>query len=139
MEPITDGETHPRHLVLIVGDVCDNFESTLTTTLLEEGFDAIAVATGVATMKLLASGVEPCVVVIDVDLPDMSGWDLRHRVDQLDAQVRPATVLATGAGMAGTPAGIVPIELLLQKPAAVGRLIDIIERHCPRRPIARVA
>ncbi|MEO6029527.1 MAG: hypothetical protein ABIR79_21900 [Candidatus Binatia bacterium] len=138
MEPLTDPEVHPRHLVLVVGDVCDSDETILTTTLLDAGFDAIAVATGVVTMKLLASGVEPCVVVIDVDLPDMSGWDLWQRVHGLDARVRPAAVLASGAEVAETPAGIVPIDLLLRKPAAIGRLIDIIECHCPRRTTAGV-
>ena len=136
MEPIAHQEVPRRHLVLVVGDVCDSVETFLTTTLMEAGFDAIAVATGVATMQLLASGVEPCVVVIDVDLPDMSGWDLWQRVHGLDARVRPATVLASGAEVAGTPAGIVPIELLLRKPAAIGRLIEIVECHCPRRTTA---
>jgi hypothetical protein len=51
---------------LVVGDVFDTEETVLTTTLLNAGFDAIAVESGNATMKLLASGVEPCVVVIDV-------------------------------------------------------------------------
>jgi CheY-like chemotaxis protein len=126
-------DPHSRHIVLVVGDVCDTDRTILTTTLLDAGFDAIAVESGAATLKLLAGGVQPCVVVIDVDLPDMEGRQLWQRLHELDALTRPAAVLALGAEPGGTPAGVVPIRPLLRKPAAIDQLIAIIERHCPIR------
>ncbi len=139
MDATADGAGHPRHLVLVVGDVGDTEATLLTTKLLEAGFDAIAVESGEATMRLLASGVEPCVVVIDVDLPDMTGWTLRRRLREIDVRMRPATVLASAPESEGTPAGVIPIPAVLEKPAAIEAVIEIIERHCPRRTASAVA
>jgi hypothetical protein len=77
--------------------------------------------------------------VIDVDLPDMTGEELWQRVHELDARTRPAAVLASGSESRGTPAGVIPIRPLLRKPAALGRVIEVIERHCPRRTASAVA
>ena len=139
MDPSPECDLHRRHIVLVVGDVSDDEPRILTDTLQDAGFDAIAVETGGTTLKLLASGVEPCVVVIDVDLPDMNGWELWRSIHELDARTGPATLLASSAESLGTPAGVVPIDALLRKPAAIYQLIDIIERHCPKRPTRAVA
>lgn len=139
MDSAARGAAHSRHLVMVVGDVADSPAEVLTTRLLDAGFDAIAVESGHAAMKLLAGGVEPCVVVIDVDLPDMTGWNLWQRVHELDVRARPAAVLAGETESKGTPAGVIPIRPLLRKPAALARVIEVIERHCPRRTASAVA
>ena len=90
-------------------------------------------------MKLLASGVEPCVVVIAVDLPDMPGVELLRRVHELVFRTRPAEVLESGSASGVTPAGVIPIDRLLEQPAAIDRLIAIIEQYCPRRAASAVA
>jgi CheY-like chemotaxis protein len=128
---------HERHLVLVVGDVSD--DTTLTAILLDAGFDAIAVQTGHAALQLLESGVEPCVVVIDTDCPDMDSRDLWRRVHEVAARRGPAGILVTATESQAIPAGMVPIGALMRKPAARDRLIEIIERHCPRRDSAAVA
>jgi CheY-like chemotaxis protein len=123
--------THDRHLVLVVGDVSGGDETNLTGTLLDAGFDAIAVETGQATLKLLDTGVAPCAVVIDADLPDMDGWDLWRRVHACGLPMEPSGVLVT-VGVGVIPAGVIPIRAVLKKPAATDRVIAIVEEHCPR-------
>ena len=121
---------HPRHIVLVVGDVAQTNEE-LVTALLATGFDAIAVESGEATLALLES-FHPCALVLDVDMPDMSAWQLWERVKRLSGSDQPAAVLLSPRLVDATRARIVDMREFLQKPVAPERLIDTVERHCPR-------
>jgi CheY-like chemotaxis protein len=126
---------HPRHIVLVVGDVAQTNQEVVTT-LLAAGFDAVAVETGAATLALLES-FHPCALVLDVLMPDMSAWQLWERVKRRSGDDPPAAVLLSSDLVDATRARVVDMREFVRKPVAVERLIDAVERHCPRR-VARL-
>lgn len=137
MKPIAPAQ-HLRHIVLVVSGSTDTDEDAVPM-LLRAGFDAIAVESAGATLALLESGVKPCVLVLDVDLPDLDAWKLWDHVRARGADASPAAVLVSADHVDGTRARLVEIPEFLRKPVAPDRLIEAVERHCPRRLWPRFA
>lgn len=123
---------HQCHIVLVVGDVTETDVGTVPA-LLVAGFDAIAVESGSATLALLGSGVDPCVLIIDADLTDMDGWELWRRVSARKGTTPPAAVFVSADPIDATRVRLARIGEFVQKPIANDRLIEIVERHCPHR------
>jgi len=124
--------SHLRHIVLMVGSGPDGDEE-IVTTLLEAGFDAFAVASASATLALIDGGLEPCVLVLDVDDPNLDAWKLWDAVRGRDEASRPTAVLLSHDHLDATRARVVDIKEFLRKPVAPERLVEAVERHCPRR------
>jgi CheY-like chemotaxis protein len=125
---------HSRHIVLVVGDVTQTDEQPVTA-LLRAGFDAIAVESAAAALALLDAGAEPCVLVIDVDTPDLDGWELWEQVKRRKGAERPAAVLLSSNALFANRARSVGVAGFLTKPATHESLIEPVERHCPRRVV----
>jgi DNA-binding NarL/FixJ family response regulator len=65
---------------LVIVDDHQGFRSWAQELLAEEGFDVVGVASdGASALAVIAAKV-PDVVLLDVELPDMSGFDVAARV-----------------------------------------------------------
>jgi CheY-like chemotaxis protein len=125
--------SHSRHIVLVVGNARDGDEE-IVTTLLRAGFDALAVESGAATLALIDGGAAPCVLLIDADeLPDMSPLRLWDAVRGRAEDARPASFLLSYDPLDAASVRDVDVECFLRKPVMPDRLVEIVERHCPRR------
>src|SRR5919198_2299537 len=82
--------------VLVVDDH-DAFRAGLAALLGEEGFAVDTAASGAAALKRAAS-FEPDVILMDVDMPVMSGVEATRRVLEVVASAR---VLLLGYGQEG--------------------------------------
>ena len=132
-----DHPSHSHHIVLVVGTARDDDEE-MVTTLLRAGFDALAVESGAATLALMDGGVTPCVLLIDVDtLPDMHPLRLWDALQRRDEASRPTSFLLSDEAIDATTARDVDIGHFLRKPVTSERLVEIVERHCPRRLFPR--
>ncbi len=67
-------ETH-RHAILLVEDY-DDLRDAIVTYLDLAGFEARGAASGATALSLLSDGFRPCVVLLDLWLPDMDGWEV---------------------------------------------------------------
>jgi CheY-like chemotaxis protein len=67
-------------VVLVIDDDRD-IRGTLRQVLEEEGYATAAAADGREAMKLLREGLRPSVILLDLTMPGMDGWDFR--ADQL--------------------------------------------------------
>ena len=75
--PVADRE---RESILVVDDTAAN--RLLYTTILQEQAKVVAAATGSEALALAAER-EYAMIVLDVHLPDVSGFDLAHQLRQL--------------------------------------------------------
>lgn len=125
--------SHLRHIVLVVGNTPDD-DTEVVTILLQAGFDAVAVESASATLALIAGGAAPCVLLLDIDaIPDV---DIRRLWDEMrgrEEASRPAVVLVSHEHADAPQARGVDIEDFLRKPLEPERLVEAVERHCPRR------
>jgi CheY-like chemotaxis protein len=82
----------PVSVVLVVDDNADTNEA-LVTLLGTHGFDATGAASGLLALDYFDAGGRPCVVLLDVRMPDMDGWELWERMKAHDELARTAVVL----------------------------------------------
>ena len=113
--------------VLIVEDD-DDLRDMMAQMLTLEGFDAAAVANGREALEYLHSASPPNVILLDLMMPVMDGWEFR-RQQQADPDLAPVPVIVLSAldqgrtGMAGAAA-------FIKKPLDFDRLIELVREYC---------
>jgi len=116
--------------VLIVDDDLDILEA-LAELLECEGYRVTTVTDGRAALSHLRGGLRPCVILLDLMMPGMNGWDFRN--EQLnDAELKDIPVVIVTAATvteAALKAQLGDISLL-SKPPLDDELISIVRRHC---------
>jgi CheY-like chemotaxis protein len=65
--------------------VIDDNETILTMTkgMLEENYNVITVTSGLEALKLLKNGDIPNLILLDMYMPEMSGWNTLIRIGKL--------------------------------------------------------
>ncbi len=116
--------------ILVVEDDTDLRES-LSQALRDHGFAVTPAANGQEALDLLRGGARPTVILLDLMLPVLNGWELRDalRHDPALAQIPQLVISAymdeTERAVLGLPA-----DDCIRKPFHLRVLIDAIERHC---------
>jgi CheY-like chemotaxis protein len=112
--------------ILVVDDDPDIRES-LKEVLQDEGYTVSCVANGREALEYLQKSPRPCVILLDLMMPVMDGWQFRReqKRDPLIADIPLIVITATGK----RPVLIDADELVL-KPLVLGRLFEAIERYC---------
>ena len=116
--------------VLVVEDDTDLRES-LSQALRDHGFTVTQAANGQQALDLLNSGVRPGVILLDLMMPILSGWELRDvlRDDPELAQI-PQLVISAFVDETEQAVLALPADDCIRKPFHLRILIDAIERHC---------
>ena len=119
--------------VLIVDDD-RNIREMLTEMLTDEGY-AIATATdGLdALSQLRARPQVPCLILLDLMMPNMNGWEFCV-AQQQDPRLSPIPVVVISARAdLDRAVAQIPVAGHLSKPIDIDRLLHIVERHCAER------
>lgn len=78
LPPYTIAVTAAKTRILVVEDEAD-FRDLITHLLREKGFDVVAAANGEEGLRLYAE-CSPDLVLLDVHLPDMTGFEVCRRI-----------------------------------------------------------
>jgi CheY-like chemotaxis protein len=122
-----------RHMrsVLVIDDDDDLLEAVgegLTT----EGFTVRVAHDGADAFAKLARGALPDVILLDLNMPHMSGWKFRE-LQQRHAALRHIPVVVMSASM---PIGI-DASAVVEKPCAPALLAATLRSVIPAQPAAR--
>jgi CheY-like chemotaxis protein len=127
--PETTRRRSPEHHcpVLIVEDDAD-LRDMMAQLLSLEGYQARTVANGRDALEYLKGGDYPNVILLDLMMPVMDGWEFRRRQSEDPALARvPVVVLsALDQSRAADLAG----AAFLKKPLDFDRLIQLVRRYC---------
>ena len=116
--------------ILVVEDDAGAREA-LTDILRDEGFEVRGAANGREALDQLEGGMRPCVILLDLVMPVMDGWEFRQR--QLrEASLAPIPVVVLTATAGEGPEAVPPGDVL-RKPVDFDALLARVERHCARR------
>ncbi len=118
----------PEPCVLVVDDDRDICEAVQTVLELE-GYAVVTAADGAQALARLRAGVRPCVIILDLMMPNMNGVQFRE-AQQQDPELRAIPVLVlSGDGRAPIKAANLGVEGL-RKPVELDVLLEAIRRSC---------
>jgi CheY-like chemotaxis protein len=119
--------------VLVVEDDTDLRES-LTQALRDHGFTVSPVSNGQQALDLLHGGARPSVILLDLMMPVLNGWELRDALrDNPELAEIPQLVISAYMDEAEQHVLSLPPDDCIRKPFHIRVLIEAIERHCGAR------
>ena len=113
--------------ILVVEDN-DDVRDMMAVTLELEGHKVLTAANGQEALNLLHRGIHPCLILLDMMMPVMTGWEFRTAVEN-DPVLKHIPIIvvsaATGDSIARTAA-----DAVLPKPIDVDRLLTVVCEFC---------
>jgi CheY-like chemotaxis protein len=115
--------------VLVVDDDPD-IRATIQEVLEMEGFAVETARNGREALDLLKDGVHPCVVLLDLMMPVLTGWEfLEARRASRGLLEVPVVVVSTVAERL-SDAGATDV---VRKPPDIETLLRVVRKHCAER------
>jgi CheY-like chemotaxis protein len=118
------------HLIMIVEDHTD-LRETFRDVLAASGIQSVEASSGREALTLLREQPrKPCLILLDIFMPDVDGWEFRlaqlgdPRLADIPVVLLTAHVGAEGAAREMNASGF------LKKPVTLDTLLSSIERHC---------
>jgi CheY-like chemotaxis protein len=114
-----------RPTILVVEDDPDALEA-LGDLLESHGYAVISARHGAEALELLGRSPLPRLIVLDLLMPTMDGWEFRRR-QKNDPRIAHIPVVVVSASSAAKP---IEADTVLRKPVDIDRLLETIARHC---------
>jgi CheY-like chemotaxis protein len=115
--------------VLIVEDDAD-LREMMAQLLTLEGYRAETVSNGREALKFLHEGPPPDLILLDLMMPVMDGWEFRKVQQGEPALAKVPVVVLTALDQAQARAeGLNGVDFL-KKPLDFDRLLEIVRHHC---------
>jgi CheY-like chemotaxis protein len=116
-----------HHLLLVEDD--SEIRELLTEMLEGEGFSVALATNGVEALERLRRD-RPCVVILDLMMPVMDGWQLRSRMLDDASLADIPVIVVSGAGDLVETSAALQAKDVFAKPVRWPILLDAIRRHC---------
>jgi CheY-like chemotaxis protein len=114
--------------VLIVDDDFA-LRDALCAALEGEGFSVAAVSNGEEALEYLRNGARPCLVLLDLMMPIMNGWEFRAEQRQ-DPELADIPVIVLSAFARSGDEELRGIERFLRKPFELSDLLAAVRAYC---------
>ena len=122
------------HKVLIVEDD-EGVREVLREALEDEGYWVGCAADGEEALRMLRAEPAPCLVLLDLVLPGLNGWQLREKqlADPFLAQFPVVVLTATST----LEAAAISADAWLKKPAPLEEVLATVARFCTPADFSR--
>jgi CheY-like chemotaxis protein len=118
-----------HHLVLVVDDYVEALEAT-AVFLETSGSTAVTADSGRKALDLLYAGLRPCVMLLDLRMPELDGWEVWRRMQQHPGLARVPVVIVSAEPADDARTARAGIREFLRKPIEGHALLEAITRHC---------
>jgi len=129
--PRFDPRYSPRSLRILIADDEPDSVTALKLLLNDEGHDVIGLSKGADVMRKIEE-FKPEVVVLDIAMPDVSGYELAKEIRKRYGQITPLLIAITGRYKQASDrmlGQIVGFDHYLLKPYQPGELLALL-RFC---------
>ncbi len=122
--------------ILIVDDEAE-IRQLITDVLTDEGYIVDQAKNGYTALAYLhAAPALPCVIILDLMMPSLNGWDFL-RARQGDPVLEPIpTVVISAVGTFAT-AKVLGAQECLSKPLDLDHLVALVRQYCGSEPSQR--
>ena len=111
--------------ILVVEDDPDLREA-VRLVLETEGYGVRTAGHGIEALDDLRHHPKPCLIVLDLMMPVMNGWEFLNELRN-DKTLPDVCVVVTSAAQGGS---LPDVTEVLAKPYTIDRLLRIVRRHC---------
>jgi CheY-like chemotaxis protein len=115
--------------ILVVEDDPD-IRSGVAEVLREEGYEVATAAHGLEALEWLRTGNSASLILLDLMMPVMDGWEFRSEQLRDPQAARIPVVVLSGAGDVGQHAASLGADGYLVKPLSLEALFGAAERYC---------
>jgi CheY-like chemotaxis protein len=119
----------PKVLPLMIVDDDDDLRQTLANVIAAYGYKVTAFGDARAALAALEDGQTPFLILLDLMMPGMSGWEFRAAQLKHAALASIPVVVVTAANVASHGMPTLPDVEILRKPFDLDRLLTVIERY----------
>jgi CheY-like chemotaxis protein len=125
------GSAEPDPLTVLVVDDERSIVEALSDLLESEGYRVASATDGTEALEQLLGGLRPCLIVLDLMMPRMDGWDFRHAQMTCEELKDIPVVILTAAGFseASVKAQFGDVEFV-SKPFAPQTLLRVVQQRC---------
>lgn len=113
------------HTVLVVEDE-DELRETMRDALELNGYAVVAARDGQEALDELDRIEHVCVVLLDLFMPRMTGWELFHEIRERPALAH-VPVIVHSSAPDQAPRGVTRV---LKKPIAFAQLLSVVREFC---------
>jgi CheY-like chemotaxis protein len=118
-----------KHIVVIEDDT--DLRETLKDLLEMEGFSVVTASNGREGLRQIEQNGQPCLILLDLMMPVMNGWEFLQALRQEKA----APLAQTPVAVVSAAADIADVERdygcsVLKKPVSLERLFALAHAHC---------
>ena len=115
--------------ILIIED-CDEIRIDLAELLSDEGYEVVTARHGAEAFRLLEDGLQPSLILLDLMMPVMDGWQFRKAQLANPSLASIPVVLLTGANNAQQYARDLAAVGCVQKPFDLDHLLGTVSANC---------
>lgn len=116
---------------LLVVDDDDDLRGAIFALLQEEANVRVAaVANGRQALDLLRGGLRPCVILLDLRMPEMGGVEFRREQLASPELADIPVVVLTGDPREIEPVKKLGVAFVLTKPVNLHQLLEVVARFC---------
>ncbi len=113
------------HTVLIVEDE-EDLRELMRDALQMRGYSVVTAEEGTDALRKIDDIGPPCVILLDLLMPGMNGWDFFEKVRERP-ELASVPVIVHSSASSRAPAGVTRV---LQKPLAFERLVSVVAEYC---------
>ena len=119
-----------RHTVLLVEDHADTRDAFIAAAG-AKGLEVVTAANGHAALWHLREGLRPCLILLDIQMPDMDGLVFRRQqlANPAFAGI-PVVVVSGGGATVEAKAAELGLTRFLRKPVDPVQVLGLFEMYC---------
>jgi CheY-like chemotaxis protein len=118
----------PKRVLIVEDD--DLTRASLRSVLESEGFPADGVANGREAINYLHRNARPGLILLDLMMPVMNGWEFRSQQRHDPALAPIPVVVVSASGDLEQEVVLLGANGCLQKPIDRGQLVETVRRFC---------
>jgi CheY-like chemotaxis protein len=118
-----------QHHILLVEDNADTRDS-MALVLEYEGYKVVGAANGQEALNHLEGNPHACLILLDLMMPVLDGWEFRARQRQDPALAAIPVVVLSAYGSGDQKTAAMEAAGYLQKPVEIEDLLDVVKRYC---------
>lgn len=115
----------PRPVLVVEDD--EDVRLAVATVLTDEGYRVLTASHGREALDVLEQGAQPCLVLLDLMMPVMDGWQVLEEMQQHAAMAAIPVIVLSASRDAGPPAP--NVRRYLKKPIGLDVLLREVEAH----------